>query len=185
MSESDSTPEVMRLLASTRARVQSAEARELLSMALDAILFITSTGQRFAFEDFRKHLGAQELPPVVAAFDTRAEADSWLSSHPEPPDSTFVLVGDSYHIVFYRRETNLRRMIPDPVLEYHLGGLLRAGLPPAVASFSTREEAVAWLEAQAEPAQQAVLLIGGQPHLAVYHRNVNRRALYSFSPAAG
>jgi hypothetical protein len=185
MSESDSTAEVMRLLASTRASAQSAEERELLSIALDAMLFITSTGRRFAFEDFREQLTAQEPPPVVAAFDTRAEADVWLSNHPGPPDSTFVLVGDRYHIVFYRREANLRRMIPDPVLEYHLGRLMRAGLPPAVASFSTREEADAWLEYQAEPTRQAVLLIGGQPHLAVYHRNVNRRAIYPFSLAAG
>jgi hypothetical protein len=183
MSRTGLVAKVMEVLARTRAKEPSCEEQELLSIAMDAVLFITSTGQRYAFEDFRKHLASNALPEVVATFNTHAEADAWLSNHPAPPDSTFVLVAGKYHIVFYRRETNLRRMIPDPVLEFHLGRLKRSGLPPVMASFKTLEEADAWLENQTEPFDQAVILIAGEPHLVVHHRNVNYRAIYPFSMA--
>jgi hypothetical protein len=183
MSRTELVAKVMEVLARARAKEQSCEEQELLSIAMDAVLFIASTGQRYAFEDFRKHLASNALPEVVATFDTRAEADAWLSNHPEPPDSTFVLIAGKYHIVFYRRETNLRRMIPDPVLEFHLGRLKRSGLPPVMASFNTRKEADVWLGNQTEPLEQAVILIAGEPYLAAHHRNVNCRAIYPFSMA--
>jgi hypothetical protein len=178
----DSTT-AMDLLARMRANAQSPDKQESLAIAIDAVLFITSSGQRYAFEDFRKSLNLDAPPPVVAAFSTRQEADTWLSNHPEPPDSTFVLVADKYHLVMYRRETDLRRLLPDPVIEYYLGRLKRGDLPPAVASFNTREEAEAWLAAQGEPLGQCFITIAGEHHLVVYHRNVNRREIYPFSMA--
>jgi hypothetical protein len=183
MNKRNLTSDVMDLLARVRANTPSAEEQELLATAINALLFITSTGQRYAFADFLKYLESNDPPPVVASFKTREEAESWLNSHPEPPDSTLVLIADRYHTVTYIRELNHRRLIPLPVLEYHLGRLKREGLPPAAASFNTREEAEAWFMNQTAPPKQTLIQIAGEDYLAVCHRNVNHRAMYPFSMA--
>ena len=183
MNKRDLPLNVMNLLARIRAKTQSEEEPELLAVAINAILFITSTGQRYAFAEFLEHLESNAPPPVVASFKTREEAESWLNSRPEPPDSVLVLIADRYHTVSYLREMNHRRLIPLPVLEYHLGRLKREGLPPAVASFKTREEAEAWFLGQSAPPEQSLITIAGESYLAVYQRNVNHRALYPFSMA--
>jgi hypothetical protein len=183
MNERDLPLDVMNLLARIRAKTHSEEEQELLAVAINAILFITSTGQRYAFADFLEYIESNAPPPVVASFKTREEAEAWLNSQPEPPDSALVLIADQYHTVAYIREMNHRRLIPLPVLEYHLGRLKREGLPPAIASFNTREEAEAWFTAQTEPPEQSCITIAGDSYLAVYHRNVNHRAIYPFSMA--
>jgi len=183
MNKRDLTVDVMNLLARIRAHTPSAEEQALLATAINALLFITSTGQRYAFADFLEYLESNAPPPVVASFKTREEAESWLSSHPEPPDSALVLIADRYYTVAYLRELNHRRLIPLTVIEFHLGRLKREGLPPAAASFNTREEAEAWFTNQPSPPEQTVIQVAGDDYLAVYHRNVNHRALYPFSMA--
>jgi len=183
MSKRGLTVDVMDLLARIRSETPSPEEQELLAVAINAILFITSTGQRHAFADFLKYLESDAPPPVVASFKTRAEAEQWLNEHPAPPDSALVLIASQYHAVLYLRETNHRRLTPLPVIEHHLGRLRRAGLPPVVASFKSREEAETWLMNQTEPPQQSLVTIMGEPFLAVFHRNVQHRALYPFSMA--
>jgi hypothetical protein len=183
MTRRNRTADVTDLLARIRATTQSPEEQELLAVAINALLFITSTGQRYAFADFLEYLESNAPPPVVASFKTREEAATWLNSQPEPPDSTLVLIADQYHTVMYSREMSHRRLIPLPVIEYHLGRLQREGLPPSVASFKTREEAAVWFMNQTEPPQQSLITIAGDSYLAVYHRNVNHRALYPFSMA--
>jgi hypothetical protein len=177
------TSDVMNLLARIRANTPSEEEQELLATAINALLFITSTGQRYAFADFLEYLESNAPPPVVASFKTREEAESWLNNHPEPPDSTLVLIAGQYHTVAYIRELNHRRLIPLAVIESHLGRLKREGLPPASASFNTRQKAEAWFMSQTEPPEQTFIKIAGDDYLAVYHRNVNHRALYPFSIA--
>lgn len=171
-------------LAEIRATTQSQEQRELLDIIFDALLFIDSTGQTYAFEDYRKHLTSDDPPRVVASFNTREEADAWLREHPDPPSSAYILVADQYHHLIYIREKNHRRIFPHPVLEYHLGARMREGLPPPVASFATRQEAETWLQRQVAPPRQSVLQIAGELHLAVYHPNISHRSIYPFSMAA-
>jgi len=183
MNKRELTKDVMDLLARLRARTPSTEEQELLAVAINAMLFITSTGQRYAFADFLQYLDSNVPPPVVASFKTRQEAETWLNQQPEPPDSTLVLIADQYHSVLYNRELNHRRLLALPVMEYHLGRLKREGLPPATASFKTREEAEAWFMNQTEPPEQSLITISGDDYLAVCHRNVNHRALYPFSMA--
>lgn len=177
------TTDVMNLLARIRAHTPSEEEQALLATAINALLFISSTGQRYAFADFLEYLESNAPPPVVASFKTREEAESWLNSHPEPPDSTLVLIADRYYTVAYLRESNHRRLIPLTVIEFHLGRLKREGLPPAAASFNTRAEAESWFTNQPSPPEQTFIQIAGDDYLAVYHRNVNHRALYPFSMA--
>ena len=172
------------LLAEIRATTPSQEQQKLLDVIFDALLFIDSTGQTYAFEDYRKHLASDDPPRVVASFNTREEADAWLREHPDPPSSAYVLVADHYHHLVYIREKSHRRLFPHPVLEYYLGARMREGLPPPVASFATRQEAEAWLQSQPSPPRQAVLQIAGESHLAVHHPNINHRSIYPFSMAA-
>jgi hypothetical protein len=145
---------------------------------LDAIRYIESTGQQGAFAAFQEHVEANAPPFVVASFDTREEAEAWLESHPHPPDPAHVLIANEYHDVVHERETNLRRLPRNRALESYLSELKQKERPVAVASFETREEADAWLRAQAEPARRAWVRVGGELHLAVYHPNIHHRALY-------
>ena len=183
MSERAPTVEAMDLLARLQSTTSSPEERELLAVARHALLFITSTGQRYAFTDFLQDLESNAPPTVVNAFDTREEAMNWLRQHPAPPDSALVLVAGRYHVVLYSRENNHRHLTPLPVIEYHLGRLRRAGLSPAVATFQTREEADAWLGRQSAPPRQAIITIADEPFLAVFHPNVAHRALHPFALA--
>jgi hypothetical protein len=172
------------LLAELRAGTQSEEQQELLDVIFDALLFIDSSGQLYAFEDYRKHLVSDDPPQVVASFNTREEAETWLREHPDPPSSAYLLIADEYHHLIHIREKHHRRIFPHPVLEHYLGARLREGLPPPVASFATRQEAEDWFRNEATPPKQAVIAIAGEPHLAVYHPHINHRSIYPFSLAA-
>jgi hypothetical protein len=183
MSTRKLTSKAMEYLAALRADTQSNEQQEVLDVIFDALLFIDSTGQLYAFEDYRRHLASDDPPRVMAAFDTREEAETWLKEHPAPPSSAYVLVAGEYHQLVYNRELNHRRVFPHPVLEYYLGGRLRDGLPSPVASFATRQEAEAWLENEVAPPTQAVIMIADEPYLAVSHSHINRRLIYPFSMA--
>ncbi|EPX64213.1 hypothetical protein D187_005347 [Cystobacter fuscus DSM 2262] len=183
MSKHPPIRDVMDLLARIRASTPSPEQQELLAVALNAMLFISSTGQRHAFADFLSYLESSAPPPVVAAFKNREEADTWLNSQSEPPDSALVLIADQYHTVMFNRDRGHRRLVPLAIIEFHLGRLKREGLPPVVATFENREEAESWLARQAKPPAQSLVTIAGENHLAVFHPEVNHRALYPFSLA--
>ncbi|PTL79876.1 head protein [Vitiosangium sp. GDMCC 1.1324] len=159
----------------------SSEEKELLDLAIDALWFIWRDGLSDQFEDYRKDIQSDAPARVVAAFDTREDADAWLAANPRPPGSAYVLVADEYHIVVYFRDRNYRALIPHPTLEFHLEEMMRDGLPPAAVVFNTRGEADAWFNGQAEPPAQTVIQIGGERYLAVYYRNINHRALFPFS----
>jgi len=174
---------VMDLLGRIRTSTPSVEDQELLAIAMDAMLFITSTGQRYAFIDYLKQSDSDALPSVEASFDTRDEAEAWLKKHPEPPDGAHVLIADEYHHVVYSREKNLRRLIRSPILEHHLESVTSKGLPAPVAAFNTREEAEAWFKEQTGSPHQAVIQIAGHAYLAVHHSNLQHLALHPVSSA--
>jgi hypothetical protein len=183
MSTRKLTSKAMEFLADLRANTPSTEQQALLDVLFDALLFIDSTGQLYAFEDYRKHLASDDPPRVLASFATREEAEAWLTALPEPPSSGYVLIADQYHQLVYNRELNHRRVFPHPVLGYYLGARVRDGLPPPVASFGTRQEAETWFANEAAPPTQAVIRIAGEPHLAVYHPHLHHRSIYPFSLA--
>ena len=72
-------------------------------------------------------------------------------------------------------------LLPHPTLEFRLEEMVRDGLPPAMATFNTREEARTWFDKLSELPAQAVIQIGGEPYLAVYHRNIAHLAFHPFS----
>ena len=70
------------LLGRLHAKIQSQEDKDLLLVAIDALDFIYSTGQSHPFQDYRERIDSNGPPPVVAAFATREEAETWLKNHP-------------------------------------------------------------------------------------------------------
>lgn len=184
MSTDRTAGEALELLGRIRSASQSPEEQRLLDFTFDALLFIGETGQSHAFEDYRKQLDSNDPPPVVASFDTHKEAMAWLENHPSPPHLARILIADAYHLVAYDREANIRRLPATPTLENYLARLKRAEPPVATASFNTRAEAEAWLKAQTAPDRKAWVEIAGEPYLAVYHPNLDHRALYPLSLAA-
>ncbi|WP_224370452.1 head protein [Hyalangium versicolor] len=177
--------EVEGLLGRLREEASPQEEQEKLLIAIDAIRFLSASGQSYDFEDYRKSLDANAPPLVIAAFNTLEAAESWLKEQPEPPASGCVLVGNEYCRVMYSRETGLRKLIPShSTLEYYLEEMIQDGLPAPDSTFNTREEADSWLSSQAEPPRQVFITIAGEYYLAVYHYRVRLRALYPISRAA-
>ncbi|WP_375768843.1 hypothetical protein NR798_45400 [Archangium gephyra] len=158
---------------------------ELIQVILDTLRFISVTGQYEAFNRYLEHVEAHAPPYVVAAFNTKQEAQAWLDNHPAPPCFADILIGNDYHAVMYDRETNFRRLPAARSINYYLVDLEGVSPPVATASFATHEEAEAWLRAQPNPARRAWVKIGAELYLAAYHPNVNHRALYPLSMADG
>ncbi|WNG44080.1 head protein [Archangium minus] len=169
--------DVQGLLGRTLNNTQSPEEKDLFRIAAAALMYISETGRIHSFEDYLQ-LGKQDPPYAVASFKTREEADVWLKKHPEPPHGAHVLIADEYHLVAHRRESDIRSLIKLPVIDYYLADLARSGTTTPVDSFSTREEADAWLQNQPEPPRNASVLVAGKYHVAIYHRLINHRALY-------
>lgn len=184
MKMGDLSLEVQELLGRLREEPRSTEEKERLLVAMDALKFIAATGQSYDFEAYRKSLDANAPPLVIASFNTRGEADAWLSGHPNPPHHAYVLIGGEYHVVMYVPELNHRRLISHPVLEFYLADMIREGLPAPIATFNTHAEADAWLHTQPEPPRQVFILIEGKYHLVVYHHRIDLRAIYPISMAA-
>ncbi|HEX5746291.1 MAG TPA: hypothetical protein VFZ09_08605 [Archangium sp.] len=168
-----------------RGESQSERERALALVIIDALHFIDSTGQLDDFKRYSRELDSNEPPRVVASFDTREQAEAWLRNHPSPPHCASILIAGRYHTVAYDRETNGRYLPPSRELEYYLASLEQDSPPAAVASFDTLQEAEAWLSAQPAPPRRAWVRISGEVYLAVYHPNVNHRALYPLSLADG
>ncbi|WP_199243051.1 head protein [Vitiosangium sp. GDMCC 1.1324] len=178
--------EAINLLGLIHEKTESAEEKELLLTAADALEFIETTGQQYDFEDYRQDLRTEGPEMVLASFATREEAEAWLKNHPKPPRSGAVLIADEYHSVYYWRDTNTRKLNFSPTLEFYLEEMMQDGRPPPpVASFDTREQARAWYYGLSERPSQAVIQLAGEPYLAAYHRNIDHLAFHPFSLVEG
>lgn len=182
MKDEAPTFEAINLLGLILEKTESVEERDLLFTAVDALRFIETTGQQYEFEDYRQDLRTEGPEMVLASFATREEAEAWLKNHPKPPRRAAVLIADEYHTVYYRRDTNDRRLVSTHSIEYHFEEMMKDGRPPPpVASFDTREQARAWFYSLPERPSQAVIQLGGEPYLAAYHRNIDHLAFHPFS----
>jgi hypothetical protein len=54
-------------------------------------------------ELFLEDSSSKRLPPVAAAFNTREEAQEWLTSHPASPMLLVTIAGERYHAVFHKK----------------------------------------------------------------------------------
>jgi hypothetical protein len=174
--------EAMNLLGLIHEKTESAEEKELLLTAADALWFIDITGQQYEFDDYRQEFRTEGPEMVIASFATREEAEAWLKNHPRPPYMANVLIADQYHDVMYDRDSNFRKLRPTYSIEYHFEEMMKDGRPPPpVASFDTREQARAWFYGLSERPSEAVIQLGGEPYLMAYHRNIDHLAFHPFS----
>ncbi|RKG99327.1 head protein [Corallococcus sp. CA053C] len=169
--------ETQELLARLEKESPSQADKERLTAAIDALQFIYAMGQSQSFLEYRQSLADRAPPLVVAAFDTRAEADAWLMTRSPVPDRASVLIAGAYFTVMDLPELRQRRLVPSPVLQFYLEAMReQAGAP--VFRFTSHAEAETWLKSQGEPPRQVVIQIGDRPYLAAYHPQVRVRALY-------
>lgn len=169
----------MALLLRTFEETTEPEQKELTLVIIDLLNFIAETARYDEFDDYLEAYYADPLP-AIAHFDTREDAEAWLRETVEPPGGTHILIGDEYHAVWYSREEGVRQLLRDHVIEPWLEQLTSKGLPAAVASFNTREEAEQWL--MSHPASPMVFVaIAGEHHLAVYHKRLARHTLHPIS----
>lgn len=168
--------QAMAILLRTLDETVKPEQKQFVIVMVEMLNFLAVTGQYDAFDDYLEnaHTGA---PWAIAWFNTREEADKWLSSLQEPPSWAYILIGDDYYTVWYSREDDERKLSRDSVIEPLLSDLAKSGLPPAVASFDTREEAREWLKSH-PAAPLAIVTIAGEDHLAAYHKKLNRHTLH-------
>lgn len=175
---------VLNLLGKLWEESTSEEDKGYLSAAMDALDFISRTGQSHDFEAYRESVLADAPMLVIAAFDTKESAEDWLKNHPNPPSGADVLIAGEYHLILCDDDLKRRHLLRTQTLEYYLRGMLDDGLPPPVATFDTLEQARAWVDSQPEPPRQIVITIAGEPHLVAYHYKVGLRAIYPLSRAA-
>lgn len=157
----------------------------MLQAVVDTLHFISATGQHQEFSEYLEHLEADAPPYAIASFETKEAAEAWLQNQPIPPDSANVLIANAYHYVIHDERVDIFRLPRTRSLEYHLADLKQRHPPVAVASFATLDEAETWWKAQPAPARWVWVSIAGEPYLAVYHPNINHRALYPLSMANG
>jgi hypothetical protein len=179
--QSLSFAQVIRLLERLWGQAPSTGEKETLHAAIDALAFIESSGQSDDLEDYLRYWRSSTLPPVIAVFKTREEADVWLESQPAPPHMARVLIGGEYHTVLATRERRDPPFAPMPVVAEFIETHLRHGLPPAVAAFDTREQAESWLESTPELPRHSFVTIQGAYHVAACWKNVSHRAIYPFT----
>ena len=112
------TFEAINLLGLILEKTGSAEEKDLLLTAVEALRFIETTGQQYDFEDYRQALRTEGPEMVLASFATREEAEAWLKNHPKPPRRAAVLIADEYHSVYYWRDTHFRKLTSSPTLAF-------------------------------------------------------------------
>jgi hypothetical protein len=172
------------LLGKCSEETSSTDEKKRFLVAIDALDFIMKIGRAHGLEEYRKDCAVNGPPLVIAAFNTREEAEAWMKNHPDPPDQANILIAGEYFLAAYFPDDNHRAILQNPVLEFYLEEMIHGGLPAPVATFTTYEDANTWLYSQPEPPRQVFITIAGEYYLAVYHYKVNLRALYPISMAA-
>jgi hypothetical protein len=182
--DSEYSGRAVRILSQIRDSLPSEEERRLFQVIIDRFGFIASTGQRDEFSDYLKTFN-KGPHPVIAHFDTREEAETWLANLREPPSSAYILIGDEYYEVIYVRDRGVRAINRDYALERFIENTTSRGLPVPAATFNTLAEAEAWWARQPDLPHAVYVQIAGEHHLAVHHRKIARRTLHPISILKG
>ncbi len=63
-------------------------------------------------EFYLEEMTRDGLPPVVATFNSRDEAEAWFNSEAEPPAQSVVQIGGEHYLAVYYRNINHRALFP-------------------------------------------------------------------------
>ena len=169
--------------ASSRWRATQHQGREeegqIWRHAITHIDFIYATGQVYLFEDYLKDIAPHPRPLVSTALDARKDAvnsqqlmDLLLKDFDETREPEQQSANILIHLINFIADTRQLDTCEDYInnrLDY---------APLAIAHFTTRDEAEAWLKGPAEPPSPANILIGDEYYQAVYGREDNTRFMY-------
>jgi len=106
---------VTRALEHMRTQASSADERETLRAAMDALDFIDSSEQHEALENYLRYWHRGALPPVLAVFETHEEAEeaeAWLESIPEPAKHAFITINGEHYLAACWQNVNHRALYP-------------------------------------------------------------------------
>jgi hypothetical protein len=70
-----------------------------------------------ALELHIEELAKDGLPPALAAFNARDEANTWFNNQPEPPAQTVIQIGGEHHLAVFYRNINHRALFPFAIVE--------------------------------------------------------------------
>ncbi len=154
------------------------EEKRLWSYVKECRAYIGETGQVYLFEDYLKGIAPSARPHMSTTIEARQD-ETWRrvmelllrafdeASEPEQKQSAFVLV----QLINFVADTEQSEAVGDYVhnrLEY---------APLAIAHFTTRQEAEAWLKGLSEPPSPARILIGDAYFLVWSSREDNARGM--------
>jgi hypothetical protein len=152
-----------------------------IQFIIDVLHFIVLSHQCAVFGQYLEYCEAEGPLLVVESFETLEEAKAWLHALPRPPYFAPILVADMYYGAYYDPQGDRRWLGNRRSLQYWADELQ---LNETTAAFATREEADGWLALQPESAKLGKVMIGGVPHLAVYHFKLGRRVFYPLATVA-
>ncbi|REG23241.1 hypothetical protein ATI61_11784 [Archangium gephyra] len=158
---------------------QSPAQARILSLARDALDFISATGQWYPFEDFRAHGGYLESQTFgengsTGLRELLSKTERFFGKLLDDPEAA----GEQVPI---QAILDALRFISSAGQHEAFSDFIEhveSHAPPFVAaSFETQQEADAWLKTHPSPPAFADILIGGRYHDVVYERETDFRRL--------
>jgi hypothetical protein len=143
-------------------RSRVAEEESLLRRAVDAVVFLSKTGQLYPFEEFHQGRTPGQAQSVADADVTRL-LEQLCAQAPSAEDKELLQVAIS--ALAYIESTG-QLAARDEYVSYVRHGTL----PPVLAAFKSEAEAEAWLAAQRVVPKSAHVLIAGEYHFVFASR---------------
>lgn len=164
---------------------QTPEQERILSLARDALDFVSTTGQQHPFEDFRKGLQAGRPPRSAAPPGELEDGFSNLVERMSRTEDFFKKLLDASDSA---EERELLQNILDTLrfisttrqhgaFSDFLEHVEAGGAPYVVAAFDTMEEAEAWLASHPHPPCFANVLVANAYHTVIHDLESNLRRL--------
>jgi hypothetical protein len=150
---------------------QPQEQALILGFARDALNFISVTGQRHRFHDYRQHSPSGTVQDPGGLLQRTERFFTELLEAHQPPDEAELtrVVIDALHFI---AATGQLASMEEYVRH------LDAGAPPyVVAAFGSLEEAEAWLMNHPDPPDFAHVIVAGEYRSVYYQRKRNIRKL--------
>ncbi|HYH95896.1 hypothetical protein [Hyalangium sp.] len=186
MTDSSALSDPQEVIGKQWSKNSSPERRQLLELARDALFFISDTGLRHRFEDFRESLTAG-VPPRAEEIPAASSAPELVSLQ-ERLNCTREFFTTLLDEAESMAERGLIQIILDTLhfiagtgqasaFSEYLKHVAASGPPYAVASFGSREEAELWLQSHPHPPVSANILVANAYHDVVHDRVTGIRRL--------
>lgn len=171
MTASEELWEAQRVLGTFWKQDQTPDQALILGFARDALEFISDTGQRHRFRDYRLHPSPGVTHDSGGLWQQAERFFMTVLEAAHPPDTAerLRLIVDALHFI----ATTGQLAILEEYIQH-----LEAGAPPyVVASFGSQEEAEAWLMNHPDPPDFAHIIVAGEYRAVSFDCENNIRKL--------